>query len=65
MQTKLTFEPEIEHWQSAGLLKPSILKAAIATIEQDSVLQKLGVLHKTDRQKLDQLLAVILDWNIN
>ena len=58
---KLDFELEIEQWQSAGLLKPSILKAAIATVDQENVIQKLGVLLEIDSQKIDSLVSVILN----
>lgn len=29
---KLPFEKEIVHWQKSGLLKPSLLKASVATL---------------------------------
>lgn len=58
--TKLDFEVEVIHWQEAGLLKPSILKASIATIDQDAILTTLRTLHHTDREHLDQLLEKII-----
>ncbi len=60
LDNKLLFEPEIEFWREAGLLKSSIIKAAIATIEQQSVIQKLGTLQVGDQPKLKALLAEIV-----
>ena len=57
---KLPFEPVIEMWQEAGLLKPSIIKAAIATIEQTSVIQKLGELKSKDQLSVKALLDNIM-----
>ena len=34
---KLDFEREIEEWREAGLLKPSIFKAFVATIEKEYI----------------------------
>ncbi len=31
-----SFESEIKFWKEAGLLKPSIFKSSVATIEQES-----------------------------
>ena len=59
-KNKLSFEPEIEEWQEAGLLKPSILKASIATIDQSLVIQKLGSLAKEDQNHLNQLLELVI-----
>lgn len=59
IETKLAFEPIIEGWQMAGLLKQSILKASVATIENDFIITKLGTLSKKDQIVLDQLLEKI------
>ena len=56
---KLTLEYEIENWKEAGLLKPSIFKASIVTIEKDFVLTKLGSLKELDRVNLDKMLKII------
>ncbi|MBK6548305.1 MAG: type II toxin-antitoxin system PemK/MazF family toxin [Arcobacter sp.] len=37
LENKLDIEFTIQDWKKAGLLKPSILKSAIATIEKDFV----------------------------
>lgn len=50
----------IQDWQSAGLLKASVIKPVITTIEQKLVIRKLGTLQPSDQQDLHQLLQTIL-----
>ncbi len=57
--SKTYIEPTIKEWEFAGLLKESILKSAIATIESSSVIAKLGVLHEKDISSLEKLLKDI------
>jgi len=59
IETKLSFEPMIQKWQTAGLLKQSILKGSIATIENDFIVTKLGTLSQEDQVVLDQLIKEI------
>ncbi len=58
--TALPFEYSIEAWREAGLLKPSVFKAAIATIEEAYVIEKIGTLGKKDARKLKELLSQII-----
>ncbi len=60
VQNKLPFEFEISEWENAGLLKPTILKSAIATVTSEIVLNKLGQLSAIDIQKTENLLQKIL-----
>ena len=53
---KLDFEINVEDWQSSGLLKPSVFKASIATIENSFVLTKLGSLSSNDIISLDNMI---------
>jgi len=46
--------------KEAGLLKPSVLKPLLATIEKGLVLRKLGRLGEEDRQVLSRALDDIL-----
>ena len=46
------FDIPLQHWQSARLIKPSVVKPVIATIERRLVIKKLGRLVETDRQTL-------------
>jgi len=57
--TKLHFELNLDDWKESGLLKPSLLKSTIATIENQYIIQKLGTLSKKDRINLNSLLENI------
>ena len=53
-------EVAIEHWQEAGLLKPSVIKPLLATIEDNPILHHLGPLPFEDQASLRRVLAAIL-----
>ncbi|MBK7951650.1 MAG: type II toxin-antitoxin system PemK/MazF family toxin [Deltaproteobacteria bacterium] len=53
-------EAAIDHWEEAGLLKPSVLKPLLATLERGLVRRKLGHLGQDDRHTLRRLLDEIL-----
>jgi len=55
-----TGEAEVADWQEAGLLKPSLIKPIMTTIEKGLVLKKLGRLSKQDRLTLHKILQQIL-----
>jgi mRNA interferase MazF len=50
----------VQHWQAAGLIKPSVLKPLITTIEKGLVLRLMGRLHAEDRAALRSALDEIL-----
>lgn len=50
----------IADWQGAGLLKQSVIKPIISTLEKGLVLKKLGRLGDVDRQALQNALGLIL-----
>lgn len=50
----------ITNWQAAGLLKPSIAKPVLTTIEQTLVIRSMGHLSTPDLQSLRLMLAKIL-----
>lgn len=60
VETKLDFEPSLQDWSEAGLLKPSVFKASIATIDKESIVARLGRLSDNDEKKLKDLLKTIL-----
>ena len=60
VKSKLEIEQEIVSWKEANLLKPSIFKSSIATIEKDFVIYRLGSLMQNDRDILDKFLNDIL-----
>lgn len=53
-------EAAVEEWQAAGLLKPSVLKPLLATVERRLVLRRLGRLQEGDRRVLGGVLDEIL-----
>ena len=55
-QPKLT----IQRWEGAGLLKPSVLKPLLATVDRTLVLRKLGTLQGSDLEALRECLREIL-----
>ena len=53
-------EVQVQDWRTAGLLKPSVPKPVLTTIDPALVLKKLGQLTSTDQTALRQALATIL-----
>lgn len=53
-------EAAVDRWKEAGLLRPSVLKPVVATIERGLVLRKLGRLEEEDRAALRKVLGEIL-----
>ena len=53
-------EAAIQAWQQAGLLKPSVFKPLIFTLEQSKVLMRLGSLTPADREQLEAVLQQII-----
>jgi len=53
-------EAAIVGWQMAGLLKPSVLKPILFTLERGLILRKLGRLQQQDFESLRHSLKSIL-----
>ncbi len=53
-------EVHIGRWQAANLLKPSAIKPVFATLEQNLILKKMGVLEASDQAALHQAIATVL-----
>jgi mRNA interferase MazF len=53
-------EAAVVQWRAAGLLKPSVIKPIVTTIEVGLVIRQLGTLSSGDQQALRQVLAAIL-----
>ena len=53
-------EVVIQDWQQAGLIKPSVIKPVLTTIEKELVFRKLGRLTQQDRGTLRLVLSTIL-----
>lgn len=54
-------EVEITGWQSAGLVKASIIKPVITTLEKRLVIRQLGRLQDSDRGVLKEVLHGFLN----
>lgn len=53
-------EAAIAGWKEAGLLKPSVLKPILFTLDRSLVLRKLGYLRQQDLEALKKSLGAIL-----
>jgi mRNA interferase MazF len=54
-------EVKIKTWEKAGLLKASVIKPVITTIENSLVLKRLGTLADEDREALHIVVSQIID----
>jgi mRNA interferase MazF len=52
-------EVAISEWQKAGLLKSSVIKPVMATVERRLIIRQLGRLEPTDRTALLNMLPII------
>ena len=59
IDNKLDFEKTIKNWEQANLIKPSIFKSSIATVEKEFIITKLGSLCTNDQKSLNSLLEII------
>ena len=53
-------EAPVQEWEKAGLLKASVIKPVLATIEKTLVIRKLGRLQEQDQRKLRAALRSLL-----
>jgi mRNA interferase MazF len=53
-------EVAVRDWQAAGLLKPSVIKPILTTVEAGLVRRQLGTLSSRDQTTMRQVLATIL-----
>lgn len=53
-------EALIQDWQAAGLLKSSVMKPVIATIEQPLIIKRLGTLSARDQAALRRIISAVL-----
>jgi mRNA interferase MazF len=59
-KTPLLFgEVEVVEWSKAGLLKPSVIKPVVTTVEKNLLLRQLGKLEPTDLTALRTTLPKI------
>jgi len=55
-----SFDVAVQHWRHAGLIKPSVFKPLVTTVERRLILKKLGQLHADDRRRLSELITKML-----
>lgn len=53
-------EVQIKDWKGAGLIKPSVIKPVITTIEASLVIRRLGQLKKDEQETLRKAVGQIL-----
>lgn len=54
-------EIAILDWQSAGLLKQSLIKPVVTTLEKQLILRRLGKLNIEDQKRLKKAIKKIFD----
>ena len=54
----------IQHWQKAGLVKPSVFRGVVMTVDELDVARPMGVLDQSDFEKLEASIAEILGFSI-
>lgn len=53
-------ELQVKDWKDAGLIKPSVVKPVITTIEASLILRRLGRLKAGDQAELRKSIAAIV-----
>ncbi len=53
-------EALLADWQSAGLLKASVFKPVLATVEQRLVARTMGTLSATDQKTLREIIGQVI-----
>ena len=56
-------EAALHDWQQAGLIKPSVMKPLIMTLEKGKIIQSIGKLSDKDRLQLNDCLMTIIGIN--
>ncbi|MDK9703503.1 MAG: type II toxin-antitoxin system PemK/MazF family toxin [Sulfuritalea sp.] len=61
VRTPLGFgEALVADWQAAGLIKPSVLKPVVTTIDQGLVVRTMGALSTADLRSLRETIAQVI-----
>jgi mRNA interferase MazF len=53
-------EVAVGQWETAGLIKPSVIKPVFTTVEKSLVIRKRGTLHHDDQKALKKAIQTIL-----
>lgn len=61
MRASLGFgEALVADWQAAGLIKPSVLKPVVTSIEQGLVVRTMGALSAADLHRLREVIVQVI-----
>jgi len=50
----------VDDWQGAGLIKPSVVKPVMLTVEKAIIIKTLGRMANRDQQKLKKTISTII-----
>jgi mRNA interferase MazF len=53
-------EVQVKDWKGAGLIKPSVIKPVITTIEASLVIRRLGQLNRDEQEALRKAISRIV-----
>ena len=54
----------IQHWQKAGLVKPSVFRGVMMPVDELDIARPMGVLDAADFERLEVSIAEILGFDI-
>ncbi len=54
----------IQHWQKAGLVKPSVFRGVVTTVDELDVIRTMGVLDAKDFEQLESSIAELLGFTV-
>ena len=57
-------DTHITDWAVAGLLKPSVVKGVLGSVQQSLIIRTLGTLSNSDIQNVEQHFAEILNLKV-
>ena len=58
------WDAPIQHWQKAGLVKPTAIRGVVMTVDEFDVARRMGVLDPVDFEKLEASIAEVLGFQI-
>ncbi len=56
---KRRLDRTVADWKEAGLLRPSLFKPVVTTIDPSLIIRKLGTLSSADRETLSEMLSLM------
>jgi len=59
-RASLIGEIQVKDWKGAGLIKPSVIKPVITTIEKSLVIRRLGRLKQDEQEALRKAISKVV-----